>query len=147
MFVVIVGCGRTGSRLARNLIRQEGNLVSVLDKDPEAYARLGYGLDRSWADLGGRFTVGAALEVDALELAGIGEADAFVASTNGDNTNIVIAQIARERYEVGKVVARIMDPARAEWYRGKGLEIVCPTSVSTEMLGEALGFPGMVESS
>lgn len=147
MFVVIVGCGRTGSRLARHLIKQEGNLVSVLDRDPEAYARLGFELEESWADLGGRFTVGAALEVEALELAGIGEADAFVASTNGDNTNIVIAQIAKERYGVEKVVARIMDPARAEWYRGKGLEIICPTSVATAMLSETLGFPADGEGS
>lgn len=147
MFVVIVGCGRTGSRLARHLIKQEGNRVSVLDQDPEAYARLGSELDESWSDLGGKFTVGAALEVDALEMAGIEEADAFIAATNGDNTNIVISQIARERYGVERVVARIMDPARAEWYRGKGLEIVCPTSVATGMLSQTLGFPIETEDS
>ena len=141
MFILIVGCGRTGSRLARSLIRNEETTISVMDRDPEAHARLEVGLERPWEELGGRFTVGAALETDALEAAGIGEADAFVAATNGDNTNIVISQIAKERYGVGKVVARIMDPARAEWYREKGLEIICPTSISTELLSQALGYP------
>ncbi|MFM8520279.1 MAG: potassium channel family protein [Solirubrobacterales bacterium] len=141
MFILIVGCGRTGSRLGRYLIDQEGNTVSVMDRDPEAHARLEVGLDQPWEELGGRFTVGAALETDALELAGIEEADAFVAATNGDNTNIVISQIAKEQYGVDKVVARIMDPARAKWYRNRGLEIVCPTSISAGLLGEALGYP------
>lgn len=141
MFVLIVGCGRTGSRLARHLIQQAGNEVSVMDRDPEAYARLEVGLERPWSELGGKFTVGAALETEALEMAGIEKADAFVASTNGDNTNIVISQIARERYGIDKVVARIMDPARAEFYGGRGLEIICPTSIAAGMLGEALGYP------
>ena len=65
-------------------------------------------------------------------------ADAFVASTNGDNTNIVIAQIARQRYGVEKVVARILDPARASFYRDRGMEIVCPTRVAITMLEESL---------
>lgn len=112
----------------------EGHTVSCLDQDPESHTRLELESDISWEEAGGSFTVGAALEVRALEAAGVERADAFVAATNGDNTNIVIAQIAQKRYGVKKVVARILDPWRAEWYRRQGLEIVCPTRVAIEML-------------
>jgi len=113
---------------------KDGNTVSCLDRDPESHARLEVGMDCAWEDAGGIFTVGTALEVEALETAGIEKADAFVAATNGDNTNIVIAQIAQKRYEVDNVIARILDPLRAEWYREQGLETICPTRVATEML-------------
>ncbi|MEX1219938.1 MAG: TrkA family potassium uptake protein [Solirubrobacterales bacterium] len=138
MFVLIVGIGRVGSSLARKMLSQ-GHTVSCLDRDPEAHARLGVGLDGEWEDQNGIFTVGAALESSALETAGIESADAFVAATNGDNTNIVISQIAAQRYSVDRVVARILDPARAEFYRGRGMEIICPTRVAIEMLEESLG--------
>src|SRR2546423_13252291 len=106
MCVVIVGCGRVGSAIARKLL-SEGHEVSVLDEDPEAIAQLEKGEDRGWEDMGGAFTVGTALELDALLEAGIDRADAFVASTDGDNTNLVIAQIAQRRFEVPKVVVRV----------------------------------------
>ena len=137
MFIVIVGCGRVGSNLARNML-QEGHEVSCLDEDPESHARLEVGLDKAWEDLGGRFTVGAGLETDALVAAGIEKADAFIASTDGDNTNIVIAQIAQRRYEVPTVIARILDPLRAEWYERQGLHTVCPTRVAIDMLESAV---------
>ena len=137
MYVLIVGCGRVGSNLARSMLA-DGHTVSCLDRDPEAHAKLEVGLDEAWEDSGGIFTVGAALETTALETAGIGQADAFVAATNGDNTNIVIAQIAKQRYGVEKVVARILDPARAAFYRERGLDIVCPTRVAIEMLEQSL---------
>lgn len=133
MFVLIVGCGRVGSSLARTML-DEGHTVSVLDQDPESHARLEVGLDGGWEEAGGQFAVGTALEVDALEAAGISRADAFVAATNGDNTNIVISQIAQRRYEVETVIARILDPLRAEWYSTQGLRTVCPTRVAVEML-------------
>jgi trk system potassium uptake protein TrkA len=82
--------------------------------------------------------VGAGLETDALVAAGIEEADAFIASTDGDNTNIVIAQIAQRRYEVPTVIARILDPLRAEWYQRQGLQTVCPTRVAIDMLEGAV---------
>lgn len=113
---------------------RDGHAVSCLDQDPESHARVEVGLDAGWEELGGSFTVGAALETEALETAGIEKADAFVAATNGDNTNIVIAQIARKRYGVETVIARILDPLRAEWYRQQGMHTICPTSVSVEML-------------
>ena len=88
----------------------EGHEVSCLDEDPESHARLEIGLDKPWEDLGGHFTVGTALEIEALTAAGIERADVFVASTDGDNTNIIIAQIAKRRFNVPKVIARILDP-------------------------------------
>lgn len=137
MFVVIVGCGRVGSSVARSMLA-DGHNVSCLDRDPESHARLEVGLDVSWEEAGGQFTVGTALETEALEEAGIAQADAFVAATNGDNTNIVISQIAQRRYEVDRVIARILDPLRAEWYREQGVMTICPTKVAVEMLEDEL---------
>ena len=137
MFILIVGCGRVGSSVARAMLR-EGHEVSCLDEDPESHARLEVGLEKSWEDLGGQFTVGAGLETDALVAAGIEHADAFIASTDGDNTNIVIAQIAQRRYEVPTVIARVLDPLRAEWYQRQGLHTICPTRVAIDMLESAV---------
>ncbi len=137
MFVVIVGCGRVGSAIAKRMIRQ-GHEVSVLDENQEAHALLEHDLDQTWEDAGGRFTVGTALEVEALTEAGIDRADVAVCSTNGDNTNIVVAQLARKRFQVPKVVVRVLDPYRAEWYQQQGLHTVCPTQVAIDMLTEAV---------
>jgi trk system potassium uptake protein TrkA len=137
MFVLIVGCGRVGSSIAKTMLA-EGHEVSVLDEDPEAIAQLEKGEDRGWEDMGGAFTVGTALEIDALLEAGIERADAFVASTDGDNTNLVIAQIAQRRFNVPKVVVRVLDPARARWYQDQGLTTVCPTQIAIEMLESAV---------
>ena len=133
MFVLIVGCGRVGSSIARTMVA-EGHEVSVLDEDPEAVAQLEKGQQMGWEDMGGSFTVGTALEIDALLEAGIDRADASVASTDGDNTNLVIAQIAQRRFNVPTVVVRVLDPARAEFYRKRGLRTVCPTSVAIDVL-------------
>jgi trk system potassium uptake protein TrkA len=137
VFVLIVGCGRVGSAIARNMIAQ-GHDVSVLDEDPEAIALLERGLERPWEDHGGQFTVGTALEIDALTAAGIEQADAFVAATDGDNTNLVIAQIAKRRFDIDKVVVRVLDPMRAKWYEDQGLLTVCPTQKAIEMLEAAV---------
>ena len=133
MFVLVVGCGRVGSSVARDLLK-EGHEVSCLDEDPESHARLELGMDEGWEDVGGRFTVGTALEIDALLEEGIDKADAFIAATDGDNTNIIIAQVAQRRYNVPNVVARILDPYRAEWYEHQGVHTICPTKVAIEML-------------
>src|SRR5947209_15626412 len=137
MFVLIVGSGRVGSTVAKKML-SAGHEVSVLDEDPEAIAQLNRGQQASWEELGGTFTVGTALEIDALIEAGIDRADAFVASTDGDNTNLVIAQIAQRRYNVPKVVVRVLDPARARWYQDQGLTTVCPTQIAIEMLESAV---------
>jgi trk system potassium uptake protein TrkA len=138
MFILIVGAGRVGSAVARSAL-SAGHTVSVLDEDPLSHERLEVGLDTSWEEAGGRFTVGHGMEVDALLEAGINEADVFIASTDGDNTNLTIAQIAQRRYEVEKVLARVMDPARAAWYREQGLQTICPTQHAIEMFTSALG--------
>ena len=91
-------------------------------------------MDEAWEEAGGQFTVGTALEIDALEAAGIERADAFVAATNGDNTNIVISQIAKRRFNVPTVIARILDPLRADWYERQGVHTICPTQVAIKML-------------
>jgi trk system potassium uptake protein TrkA len=134
---MIVGSGRVGSAMARRML-EEGHEVSVLDEDPEAIAQLEKGMEDSWVDAGGSFTVGTALEMEALLEAGIERADAFIASTDGDNTNLVIAQIAQRRFEVKTVVVRVLDPARASWYEEQGLRTVCPTKIAIEMLDEAV---------
>ena len=137
MFVLIVGAGRVGSAIAKTML-SDGHQVSVLDEDPEAIALLDRGQQQSWEDSGGQFTVGTALEVDALREAGIEGADAFVASTDGDNTNLVIAQIAQRQFNIERVVVRVLDPLRAGWYREQGLLTVCPTQVAIEMLEAAV---------
>src|SRR5215204_1802814 len=133
MFVLIVGCGRVGSSVARSMLR-EGHEVSCLDEDPEAHARLEVNLDRSWEDTGGQFTVGTGLEVEATTAAGSEPAQTLLTSTTADNTNIVISQIAKRKFNVRTVIARILDPLRAEWYEKQGVHTVCPTRVAIEML-------------
>lgn len=137
MFVLIVGCGRVGSAIAKTMLA-EGHEVSVLDEDPEAIALLEKGQDRSWEDLGGSFTVGTALEIDALLEAGIERARALVVATDGDNTNLVIAQIGQRRFNIENVVVRVLDPGRAQWYREQGLSTVCPTQTAIELLEAAV---------
>jgi trk system potassium uptake protein len=137
MFVLIVGCGRVGSAIAKRMIN-DGHEVSVLDESPESHALLDHGLERSWEAAGGRFTVGTALEVDAMIEAGVEQAEVLVCSTDGDNTNIVIAQIGQKRFNVPKIVVRVHDPYRAEWYREQGLHTVSPTQVAIDMLTEAV---------
>src|SRR3954466_11614381 len=117
----------------------EGHEVSVLDEDPEAIAQLQKGETSTWEELGGSFTVGTALEIDALLEAGIDRADAFVASTDGDNTNLVIAQVAQRRFNVQKVVVRVLDPARGRWDEEEGLGAVWSTQIAIEMLERAVG--------
>ena len=119
MHVVIAGCGRVGSGLARDLVSQ-GFDVAILDESPEAFHLLG-------DDFPGEFVVGRALDWETLRRAGIHDAVAFVACTDGDNTNIVIAQIAQKKYGIHCVVARVYDPLRAELFAQVGINTVCPT--------------------
>ena len=119
-----------GSAVAGRL-RDEGWEVVVIDESEEALARLG----PNWP---GEFHLGHGMDTSVLERAGIADADAFVASTDGDNTNIVIAQVAKQRYEVAVVAARILDPARAEFYSGRGFDVVSPTSTAIAALSESV---------
>jgi len=109
-----------------------GHEVSVMDSDPLSHERLDKDQTTSWEDSGGRFTVGTALEIDGLIEAGIDRADVFIAATSGDNTNLVIAQIAQRRFDVPRVVVRVADPGRAAWYGKQGLLTICPTQVAID---------------
>ncbi len=137
MFVLIVGAGRVGSAVAKSALAS-GHEVSVLDEDPLSHERLDAGQAASWEDSGGQFTVGTALEIDALIQAGVERADVFIASTDGDNTNLIIAQIAQRRFSVDQVIVRVMDPARAAWYGEQGLRTISPTRHAIEMFEDAL---------
>ena len=125
MKVVIVGCGRVGSGVAKQLAAQ-GWDVTCIDEDEGALARLG-----EWR---GGFVVGHGMDVDVLERAGIAEADAAVVATNGDNTNVVVGQVVQRRYNTSCVVVRVLDPARAAFYAERGLRTVCPTQTAIATL-------------
>ena len=130
MKAVVIGCGRVGSSVALELDR-DGWDVTAVDESEEALNRLG----ENWE---GGFVVGHAMEVEVLQRAGIDEADAAVVATNGDNTNLVVGQLAMKRFEVPTVVVRILDPARAKLYRELGMRIVCPTQTAISELTEAV---------
>ncbi|NLC57101.1 MAG: TrkA family potassium uptake protein [Armatimonadetes bacterium] len=122
MNIVIIGCGRVGSSLA-NTLSQEGHHVTVVDREARAMQR------RLDPDFAGTKVVGNAMDEDVLARAGLREADVVVTLTEGDNRNIMIAQIAREKYGVKKVLARIVDPLRALAYRELGIESVDQTTI------------------
>ncbi len=119
MHVLIVGCGRVGSGLARDLVAQ-GFEVVIVDESPDSFHLLG-------EDFPGEFVVGRALDWAVLRRGGIKDAVAFVACTDGDNTNIVISQIAQKKYGIKCVIARVYDPLRAELFSQLGIRTVCPT--------------------
>jgi trk system potassium uptake protein TrkA len=123
--VLIVGCGRVGSRLASEL-DEEGHEVTIVDRDPGSFSRAA-SREALSQDFKGNFLVGDGTEADLLRRAGIEEADSFVAVTEGDNRNIMAAQIAKQIFKVPRVVCRIYDPIREESYRKLGLEVFCPT--------------------
>jgi trk system potassium uptake protein len=120
MRVILIGCGRVGSELTIQLGRA-GHDVTIIDKRASAFDRLPPGFK-------GRTVVGVGFDRDILEDAGIKDADAFVAVTNGDNSNIVSARVAREYYHVPTVVARIYDPRRAEIYERLNIPTVATTT-------------------
>jgi trk system potassium uptake protein TrkA len=130
MKAIVVGCGRVGSAVAKKLTKS-GWDVTAIDENEEALARLG----ENWS---GGFIVGHGMDVNVLREAGIEEADAVVVATNGDNTNIVVGQVAQKRFGIECTVVRILDPARAELYSTLGLRTVSPTSTAIEVLSEAV---------
>ena len=130
MNIVILGCGRVGAHLAKTLTA-EGHQVTVIDNDSAAFARLG-------PDFPGKLVVGTGIDEDVLSQAGIEQADAFVAVTNGDNTNVMAAQIVKEIFGVPRVICRIYDPLREEIYRALGLETICPTLWGVNRIREIL---------
>jgi trk system potassium uptake protein TrkA len=127
---VIIGCGRVGSSVALRLAAV-GWDVTAVDEKEEALARLG----EAWA---GGFIVGHGMDISVLRRAGIEEAAAVVVATDGDNTNIVVGQVAQKRFGVECVVVRILDPARAEWWASEGMRVVCPTSTAIGTLVDSV---------
>lgn len=130
MKIVILGCGRVGSTLATMLDRA-GHTVSIIDYTSDAFQRLS-------PDFGGETILGNGVDEEVLVRAGIKEADAFVAVTNGDNRNIMSSQIAKEIFRVKKVMCRIYDPIREEIYHELGLETISPTKVGAQMFFDAI---------
>ncbi|MFM7046916.1 MAG: potassium channel family protein [Actinomycetota bacterium] len=126
MHVVIVGCGRVGSTLARELTAL-GNTVAIVDRRADAFLRLG-------DDFSGQTIVGIGFDPDILIAAGIERASALAAVTSGDNSNIMIARVARERFKVDSVVARIYDPKRAEIYERLGIATVATVKWTAERI-------------
>lgn len=125
-----MGCGRVGARLALKLT-EEGHEVTVIDQASAAFARLG-------ENFAGTALLGNGIDEDMLKRAGIEEADAFCALTNGDNRNIMSAEMAQHVFNVPKVVCRIYDPIRYEVYRELGLGVICPTIMGTDSVHEIL---------
>jgi trk system potassium uptake protein TrkA len=123
--IVILGCGRVGSTLA-TMLDQAGHEVSVIDFSSESFQRLS-------PDFRGETIPGNGVDEEVLIRAGIKEADAFVAVTNGDNRNIMASQIAKEIFHVKKVMCRIYDPIREETYHELGLETISPTKVGAQI--------------
>ena len=105
--------------------------MTAIDEKEEALQRLG----EHW---GGGFVVGHGMDTEILRKAGIEDADAVVVATNGDNTNIVVGQVAQKRFDIQCVVVRILDPARAKFYNERGLRTVCPTKTAIDELTEAV---------
>ena len=130
MKALVIGCGRVGSTIALTL-HSEGWDVTVVDEKEDALSRLG----ESWR---GAFVVGHGMDTDLLRQAGIEDADAVVACTDGDNTNIVIGQVAQKRFGIECTVVRILDPARADFYAQRGLRTVCPTSTAIDVLTDVV---------
>jgi len=123
-----MGCGRVGSTMALALDGQ-GHDVTIIDEKVSAFNRLG-------GDFNGTMVVGTGIDESVLRRAGIEHADCFASVTNGDNRNIMAAQIAKVIFKVPRVITRIYDPIRAEVYRELGLETVCPTTIGAELLHE-----------
>jgi trk system potassium uptake protein len=130
MNVIIMGCGRLGSRVA-GILERQGNHVVVIDYNESAFRRLPEGF-------GGERVVGNGMDSATLERAGIQTAEAFFAVTQGDNRNYFASQMAREVYGVKRVLCRVYDPVREEIFRDLGLETFSPTSFGAQIMVDML---------
>ena len=130
MKVVIMGSGRVGAQLA-GLLDADGHTVAVLDTDTYSFRRLA-------PTFGGTALVGNGIDEEALRRAGIEEADVFVALTQGDNRNVMAAQIAKHIFNVPRVICRIYDPLRQELYDTLGIEAFSPTTIFAQLVKEKI---------
>ena len=130
MHVIIVGCGRVGSQLAQ-ILSQEGHNVFIIDKKSSAFKRLG-------TDFNGITIVGVGFDPEILRRAGIERAEALAAVTNGDNSNIMVSEIAKKIYNVPRVLTRIYDPLRADIYKKFGLNTISTTTIVAQIFRSAI---------
>lgn len=130
MNLVILGCGRVGSLLA-TLMSEQGHNVAIVDANKDSFRRLGAGFR-------GRKVLGKGIDEETLRMAGLPDADAFVAVTNGDNTNLMASQIAQRRFSVPKVIVRVADPIRAKAYREMGLDTLCSSLMGAGLIRSVL---------
>ena len=130
LYIIIIGCGRLGSYLANNLSRS-GHSVVVVDNDESSFASLS-------TSFSGFQIVGDAAEFSVLKQAKIDQADALITSTQEDNLNLMIAQVAKTIFHVPKVMARVFDPSREKIYREFGIETICPTSLAGDLFLESM---------
>ncbi|MEO8540007.1 MAG: TrkA family potassium uptake protein [bacterium] len=130
MKVIVMGCGRLGSRIA-TMLDSEGHHITVVDNNEAAFKRLA-------SAFRGDRVVGNGMDTSTLERAGITDADAFFAVTQGDNRNYFASQMAREVYQVKRVLCRVYDPVREEIFRDLGLETFSPTSFGAQIMVEML---------
>ncbi len=136
MYIVIMGCGRVGSQLAK-VLTLERHEVAIIDKNEAAFDRLG-----SWFT--GRTICGIGFDLEVLEEAGTDRADAFVSVTNGDNSNVLGARIAKNTFRVPKVIARIYDPVREGLYRRMGVQTISSTSWAANKVKDMVLHGGLV---
>ena len=130
MKLVVIGCGRVGAAVSRELAA-EGWDVTAVDEKEEALSRLG----PRWS---GGFVVGHGMDSAILLKAGVPDADAVVVATSGDNTNLVVGQVVEKRWAVPCVVVRVLDPARADFYAARGMRTICPTQTAISALTAAV---------
>jgi trk/ktr system potassium uptake protein len=130
MFVIIMGCGRVGARLALMLTRA-GHEVTIMDITSSAFNRLG-------PEFKGTTILGDGTDQEVLKRSGIERADAFVAATQGDNRNIMSSQIAKHVFDVKHVVTRIYDPLRSDTFATLGLRAISPTIIGASAFYEEL---------
>ncbi|AUG57036.1 MAG TPA: TrkA family potassium uptake protein [Ruminiclostridium sp.] len=126
MHVIIIGCGKVGSRFA-NVLSEEGHDVVIIDSDSNSFKLLS-------PDFNGITLTGVPIDQDVLKKAGINTADALAAVTPDDNINIMVCQVAKEIFKVPKVIARIYDPSREHVFHHFGLETICPTDISVNVI-------------
>ena len=130
MYIIIVGCGRVGSELAKLLSRESYNVV-VIDKDPASFDRLG-------KTFNGVTLAGNGFDKELLKSAGIEKADAVCAVSDNDNANLIVSQVAKTIFNVPKVITRVYDQSKASIYRGHDLEIINGTLLVAAMMRDKL---------
>jgi trk system potassium uptake protein TrkA len=130
--IIIAGCGRLGANLA-NTLSDSGRNVIIIDKDPDSFRKLS-------PSFGGIAMTGDATEMHVLNEAEIEKAVAVISVTNNDNTNIMVAQLAKELFNIGEVIARLYDPERECVYHEFGIETICPAVLSEKEIDKLLGI-------